>query len=434
MQCALSLQAAPPSFAEGVTLRLHSAVTCGQTDYIVVGGVQQHWLGTAPSTARRLPSPTPESTVRAPSGTDGSSAVSHSPAGSARAVAGGGRWEFLGAGPAFEQLRTTVSDSKTGHVVCSDELWTSLVAVCDVAGQRVHGDSGNWLVHSCLDRTPQPGESVKERPAVSDDVLLSSFDVVPSVECFLLPALLSRLLPASGLMPPSHWLSENRRVSVLFTSLPNPHNCLPSSVPVADFLPQSLSVAPSRGPAWLPALHMLVRTVQQCVYRVAGQIRQLVVDDKGCVCVAVFGLPPLANEDDAVRAVSAALDIREQVRLLCADMADKVQVGLASGGVWCGPVGSDERCEYAVVGDVVNLAARIMGHSLTGQRKVLCDEETARACNDRVHFDSRVELVQMKGRRQMTRLYEPISKRRISSPPSLSLLLSHRTGFLTPLS
>ena len=41
--------------------------------------------------------------------------------------------------------------------------------------------------------------------------------------------------------------------------------------------------------------------------------------------------------------------------------------------VFCGDVGSNARREYAVVGDIVNLSARLMAHATGG---VLCDKET----------------------------------------------------------
>ena len=79
------------------------------------------------------------------------------------------------------------------------------------------------------------------------------------------------------------------------------------------------------------------------------------LDDKGASLVAAFGLPPLAHEDDAIRAGRAALAIRERLSL----MQVRHSTGIAATGMaFCGIVGSAMRREYTMIGDVVNLSAR----------------------------------------------------------------------------
>jgi class 3 adenylate cyclase len=61
--------------------------------------------------------------------------------------------------------------------------------------------------------------------------------------------------------------------------------------------------------------------------------------------VAVFGLPPLAHEDDALRGVLCALDILaalHQLRL-------RPSIGVTTGQAFCGVVGSRARREYSVL-------------------------------------------------------------------------------------
>ena len=47
----------------------------------------------------------------------------------------------------------------------------------------------------------------------------------------------------------------------------------------------------------------LVSTLFEHILKRGGQIRQFIVDDKGVVLIAVFGLPPLVHEDDASRGI-----------------------------------------------------------------------------------------------------------------------------------
>jgi class 3 adenylate cyclase len=101
----------------------------------------------------------------------------------------------------------------------------------------------------------------------------------------------------------------------------------------------------------------VISTVLECLDRYSGSLRQYLVDDKGCVIIAAFGLPGSAHEDNCVRAIESSTAIRDMLlsfKILC-------RIGIAQGSVFCGLVGSLERCEYAMMGSSVNLAARLMG-------------------------------------------------------------------------
>ena len=91
--------------------------------------------------------------------------------------------------------------------------------------------------------------------------------------------------------------------------------------------------------------------------------------------MAVFGVPT-AHEDDAERAVRAALAVRDHVRERNRGRTGirlpEVHAGVNSGEVMVAP--SDEAAGYAVVGDTVNTASRIADRAQAGQ--VLVDETT----------------------------------------------------------
>lgn len=117
----------------------------------------------------------------------------------------------------------------------------------------------------------------------------------------------------------------------------------------------------------------------RCAERMSEEVRRFggtVLNVVGDQIVAVFGAP-VSHEDDAERAVRAALAIRD---CSLADEAAKpirVHVGINTGEVMAGLVGPQERCDYTVMGDVVNLAARLM--SVAPAATVLVGEETWRA-------------------------------------------------------
>jgi class 3 adenylate cyclase len=83
---------------------------------------------------------------------------------------------------------------------------------------------------------------------------------------------------------------------------------------------------------------------------------------KGTVFVCGWGLPFHAYGDDQARAVRAARDVRDGLR----SAGFNGSFGVATGTVFTGLLGNDRRCSYALVGDVVNVAARLMASSRYG--------------------------------------------------------------------
>ncbi|CAN0418259.1 unnamed protein product [Ascophyllum nodosum] len=90
--------------------------------------------------------------------------------------------------------------------------------------------------------------------------------------------------------------------------------------------------------------------------RFGGVLRQFVVDDKGCVMIGAFGLPQYSYEDNEIRGISASEEIIRAFKGL--NLA--ASIGITTGQVYCGFVGSSKRCEYAMMGCSVNLSARLM--------------------------------------------------------------------------
>lgn len=120
--------------------------------------------------------------------------------------------------------------------------------------------------------------------------------------------------------------------------------------------------------------------------------------------MAVFGAPR-PSEDDAVRAVTAARQILEQVHLLNGQPGVtwplSVSIGLATGDVVAGHIGSARRLEYTVVGDAVNLASRLQGIAEPDQ--ILSDEATYERVKGRLTATRR--LARIKGKAGLTPVY-----------------------------
>jgi ABC-type oligopeptide transport system substrate-binding subunit len=114
------------------------------------------------------------------------------------------------------------------------------------------------------------------------------------------------------------------------------------------------------------------------IYRYEGTVARLMGD----AILAFFGAP-IAHEDDPERACRAALEIIEGAQRYAARLEEErgirgfnVRVGINTGLVVVGEVGSDLRVEYTAMGDAVNLAARMEQNAPPGG--VLISHDTYR--------------------------------------------------------
>ena len=111
-------------------------------------------------------------------------------------------------------------------------------------------------------------------------------------------------------------------------------------------------------------LNTYVCQVQDVLTRYDGFLLQITMGDKGGYLHASFGAP-VAHEDDGERAATAAIEICEVTDAL--GYLDPAQIGISSGLVHSGAYGSPERSTYGVIGNDVNISARLMAAAEPGQ-------------------------------------------------------------------
>jgi adenylate cyclase len=125
--------------------------------------------------------------------------------------------------------------------------------------------------------------------------------------------------------------------------------------------------------------------------------------------MAIFGAPqPLADHRE--RAVRAALEMvdlvngfnREQV--LRSRMEIRIGIGIASGPVVAGFMGTQQRVTYTCVGDTANLAAHLEAHTKVVGQPILIDENTRNGLGEGIRVESH-GAAQFKTRSQTAQIY-----------------------------
>lgn len=163
----------------------------------------------------------------------------------------------------------------------------------------------------------------------------------------------------------------------------------------------------------LEVLNEFLIEMSAVVTRHGGRIEKFMGDS----VMALFGLPD-AHDDDALRAVTCALEMQLALDALNDRRATAktpklyMGIGVSSGSAMAGVLGSELYSEHAVIGDDVNLASRIEAVSLRGQ--VLISDKTYALCRDAVVTGKPVS-VYVKGKTQ------PVTIHEVTGIPALAL-------------
>eukprot|EP00002_Diphylleia_rotans_P033883 TRINITY_DN7243_c0_g1_i11.p1 TRINITY_DN7243_c0_g1~~TRINITY_DN7243_c0_g1_i11.p1 ORF type:complete len:1023 (+),score=239.10 TRINITY_DN7243_c0_g1_i11:112-3180(+) len=147
----------------------------------------------------------------------------------------------------------------------------------------------------------------------------------------------------------------------------------------------------------------------------------------GDALMAVWGVP-VTHNDDAIRACRTAVKMMEALHILNdlrasrGELPIKIGIGLNTGMVVSGNIGSEKRLEYTVIGDGVNLASRIEGATKYYGVSILISEFTYQELMDHGQAEEfivrDVDMVRVVGKKQPIRIYELMGS--LDHPPSVN--------------
>ena len=151
-------------------------------------------------------------------------------------------------------------------------------------------------------------------------------------------------------------------------------------------------------------INIYLETMAEIILRYQGTIDEIIGD----AILAIFGAP-IKRYDDAKRAAACAMEMQRsmaEVNKQCMERGyPEIEqgIGINTGMVAVGNIGSKKRTKYGIVGSNVNLTSRIESYTVGGQTFI--SENTLKACGPILRIDDKIEVLP-KGVKEPITIYE----------------------------
>ena len=178
------------------------------------------------------------------------------------------------------------------------------------------------------------------------------------------------------------WIAEIRPVTSVFVQMPNDSGDARAN---------------------LARMKECVALVAPIVKRYNGHIIQVWLDEKESNMFMCFGPPPTSHADNPERGTRLAMEMHE----LLESSGHPNSIGVATGRAFCGILGNDILRQYTVIGDVVNLSARLAGIS---RHTVRVDRATFATSNRTIEYGE-PQMVSVKGIPEPIDVHKPLRMR-----------------------
>lgn len=170
-------------------------------------------------------------------------------------------------------------------------------------------------------------------------------------------------------------------------------------------------------------LDRFITIILRYIKQFSGYFNKIDFGDKGGIVLCVFGAP-IAYENNVDRSLDFVLSIRNELANEPELSGTSFKIGITYGVVFAGIVGGEKRCEYSVLGDTVNLAARFMSRANTGDIWV---SERIYQHSDRGYEFEHLGDYTFKGKTNAIPVYKLLSKKAISSRSYSGMFVGHTT-------
>ncbi len=155
-------------------------------------------------------------------------------------------------------------------------------------------------------------------------------------------------------------------------------------------------------------LSLLFTDIMDIIFGNMGSVNKILGDG----ILATFGCPT-PTENDMLNAIKAACSIRKYLQTFNAIRPEYLEedlaagIGVATGRVFAGNIGSVNRMEYTVLGDPVNVAARLQSLTKKAGVDILIDEETRMGVGEALKT-KQLSKKEIRGRDQQMNIYYPV--------------------------
>jgi len=285
--------------------------------------------------------------------------------------------QYVIAGKPLQQVSIAVEKSMKGETCLSPEAW-EWVKDCVIEGAPLDQPGYHLLMR--MDESKYTFPTVKHAAQENDVRRMHQFGLqeLNVIRHFISSAVYKQI--EGGTL---EYVNEMRSISVLFIK------CKGKDIMTREGADQ---------------VQEIMTKVQQCCYAHEGTLNKTLIDDKGMTFLLVWGLPPMVHTDDPTRAILAAFDISRA----CRSLGVTAYMGLTTGRSYCGVCGCIDRMEYTVLGNIVNLASRLMGSAeqLQPPREVICDQATKDRGTSEVEFET-LKPIQVKDKADLVPIFFP---------------------------
>ncbi len=183
---------------------------------------------------------------------------------------------------------------------------------------------------------------------------------------------------------------EKREVTLIFSD-------------VRGFTTLSENMSPE---AMVEILNRYFTRMIEIIFRYGGTLDKFIGDS----VMALFGAPA-STPDDAINAVNASIEMQKAVVEFNKEQEGlgkppiQVGIGINTGFVVVGNIGSDQRMEYTAIGDNVNLASRLQGHAKGG--KIIISRATYEKLEGKINA-TKLDTITVKGKAIPVEIYEVV--------------------------